>query len=469
LVSNITTANFVIVAPPVLEPDSYSFRLDEPIIIPIKSLIANDASSAPLDAGSIVITGMQGGNTQTIPSSGTPTWIQFGLSTQNCDDERWFEYTISDVDGTPATGSARVTLLILPPDPDCNSNCMVDAQEPDDDGDGIPNDCELVIGPCDVRRSVPGSVLVFPLFDNRVGNVTLATVTNTNTSLANGPGGLPAGTVDVEFVYIGRYGPGNVDLPCLESNFTHRLTPGDTITLYTAAENPNAERGFFYAFANDPQSGIAISWNYLAGELLLLSADSAVGDSIQAVSFRSPGRDRSPTDVDADGIRDLDGIEYDGAPAELFVPRFLGQDPVSELVGFSDRLILIALSGGNQFETIVSFSVFNDNEQPFSSTYQFRCWDDPLLTSISGVFLNEFLLTGTDNAAGEFLGAPPREYGWFKLDGARAFSTQDEIVDPAIYAVLLERIGAHIVSSPPFEFCSQHNGDLVATGIFAED
>ena len=50
-----------------------------------------------------------------------------------------------------------------------------------------------------------GSLLLYPEFDNRMGTVTVVTVTNTDAA---------GSAVDVEFVYIGRYancggGPGS--------------------------------------------------------------------------------------------------------------------------------------------------------------------------------------------------------------------------------------------------------------------
>ena len=48
----------------------------------------------------------------------------------------------------------------------------------------------------DISRRSPGSLLLFPEFDNRNGVATVFTVTNTDAQ---------AGT-DVHFVYLGRYG-----------------------------------------------------------------------------------------------------------------------------------------------------------------------------------------------------------------------------------------------------------------------
>ncbi len=325
-----------------------------------------------------------------------------------------------------------------------------------------------------VARDVPGSLLLFPRFDNRPNNLTLITVTNTNCDFTEEGLQSYAGTVDVEFVYIGRYGPNNIDLPCLETNITRRLTPCDTISVITRFDNPNAERGFLYVFAKDPQTGQAIVWNYLIGQALYIGGgaltDEPSRDALNARVFLGIGREGAPTDVDADGIRDLDGIEYSPAPDEILIPRYLGQDNMEgKGMGpqFRSRLVLVGLSGGSQFTTIVYILGYNDNEVPFSNQYSFRCWDDPELLDISGSFSEQFL-DSSDNAPDEIIGAPSKEAGWIRIDGQQAFSTQDVINDPAIYAVLFERAGPYVVCDLPWELCSQTNGDLFPNGIFAE-
>lgn len=329
-----------------------------------------------------------------------------------------------------------------------------------------------------VGRDVPGSLLLFPRFDNRPNNLTLITVTNTNCDFTQNGLQLFAGTVDVEFVYIGRYGPNNIDLPCLETNITRRLTPCDTISVVTRFDNPNAERGFLYAFAKDPQSGQAIVWNHLIGQALYIGGgaldDEPTRDALNARVFLGIGRQGSPTDDDGDGIRDLDGIEYSPAPDEILIPRYLGQGDSggNQKEGggagdFRSRLVLVGLSGGSQFDTVLYILGYNDNEVPFSTQYTFRCWDDPLLEDISGSFSEQFLDT-TDNAPLEIIGAADKESGWIRIDGQLAFSTQDVIADPAIYAVLFERVGPYVVCDLPWELCSQTNGDLFPNGIFAE-
>jgi len=328
-------------------------------------------------------------------------------------------------------------------------------------------------------RDVPGSLLLFPRFDNRPNRVTLVTVTNTNCDFAQGPGNLFEGTVDVEFVYIGKYGPNNTVLPCLETNITRRLTPCDTITVITRFDNPNHERGFLYVFAKDPQTGQAIVWNHLIGQAMFIGGNSfdedPARDALNARPFLGIGREGSTTDDDGDGIRDLDGIEYSQAPDQILIPRFLGQqeeNDAPDLGGqnnlFRSRLVLVGLSGGSQFDTVIYILGYNDNEVQFSSQYAFRCWDDPRLADISGGFL-ETSLENLGDAPDEILGANDKESGWIKIDGQVAFSNVDVINDPAIYAVLFEQFGPYVVCDLPWELCTQANGDLFPNDIFEEE
>ncbi len=131
--------------------------------------------------------------------------------------------------------------------------------------------------------------------------------------------------------------------------------------------------------------------------------------------------------------------------------------------------VLLGLSGGAVFQTVVDFLIYNDNEEVFSAQRQFQCWERVPLDTISSVFTNEFLKT-TDHALNEPLGATARESGWIHLDGSVAFSTVEQIDDPAIYAVLVERVSRGAGAADlPFECGSQCNGTLWPNGPLGDD
>ena len=312
----------------------------------------------------------------------------------------------------------------------------------------------------------PGSLLLYPEFDNRATTVTVLTVTNTNddfTPSADNPN-VAAGTVRVEFKYIGKYGahiggpsgPGgyNNEINCEEFNREELLTPNDTLTLLTEAHNPQHEQGYVYVFAKNV-AGEKIAFNYLIGNVLTVNGLQSFEYGVNPVAFDGIG-DGTLTDLDGDGHCDLDGVEYGEVADEILIPRFFGQ----RNEGFNSELIFVALSGGAAFTTTVDFLIYNDNEEVFSSEFSFDCWDRVNLLDISGLFAQSFLKQFTNNDPQELLGTNGMiETGWMRIDGAIADSTVTSIDDPAFYAVLLEKVGENRGASDlPFEQGLQSNG-----------
>jgi hypothetical protein len=306
----------------------------------------------------------------------------------------------------------------------------------------------------------PGSLLLFPEFDNRDGDISILTITNTDCTGAAG-----GSDVDVEFVYIDKD-------DCGENNKKVTLTPCDTLTLLTNIHNPNHDQGYVYAFAKDVD-GNPIVWNHLIGSLLIVSGLESFDYGINPVVFKGIGSasgviqsDGRPTDIDGDGNRDLDGKEYEPAPNTITIPRFLGQD-LPGAGSIRSQMILIALTGGVQFETGICLEVFNDNEEQFSRTYSFTCWEKPYLMDIDAAFGNQFLKT-TNHDPLEIIGAPMRESGWICIQGCIATSGVEDIEDPAIYAVLVERVGSWGVADLPFECGNRFNGSLLPNSQFGD-
>ncbi len=298
----------------------------------------------------------------------------------------------------------------------------------------------------------PGSLLLFPIFDNTRGGAFALTVTNTNADTTQ-VGQLLAGTVDVEFVYVNGY-------DCLEFNRTRRLTPNDTITVLTIVDNPNMNKGYVYVFAKSPTSGAAIKWDFLEGDSAVLgAANLLVGDLPPVVYKAGAGLAHgAPTDVDGDGLRDLNGTEYATSADELHIPRF---------VAFHDsNLILIALTGGKGWNTIVNFLAYNDNEEVFSGQVQFSCWERRLLRDISGVFTNTFLQSTNHNLS-ESIPVPGGsvETGWIRMWGNLAYSSAAQVSRPAFLAV---RVDDSAFVSLPYGIGSNAKGDLIVNGPFPD-
>ena len=296
-------------------------------------------------------------------------------------------------------------------------------------------------------RNDPGSLLVFPEVDGRPGRMTFLTVTNTN-------GDPQDGTVSVHF--------NDVDgETCLKHDALEVLTPYDTVTVISGAHAPSTQRGFCFAYAR--AGAAAVDFDHLTGQVMILDGLLASEYSLNALVFQGLTGAGNPTDVDGDGIRDLNGVEYQAAPDQIAIPRFLGQYPPGMNVGFGEDLVLIGLTG-TKFTTSVDFLVFNDNEEVFSASYTFDCWERVPLTQISGVFQNSFLANFTNHDPGEILGMPNFEAGWMLLDGGVASSTTTSVSDPAFLAVLIER--ERLSSADlPYTIGEQTNGDLLPTNL----
>jgi hypothetical protein len=295
----------------------------------------------------------------------------------------------------------------------------------------------------------PGSLLVFPEFDSTPGHKTLLTLTNVHADISGAP-------VRVEIVFVNGTGP--VPTLCIETNTTVLLTPNDTVTFLVSALDPSAQRGYAYAFAKDAQ-GRAMSFNWIIGDDLLLDGVGNLDYSVEPYSFRAIPSLGLPTDLDQDGIRDLNGIEYEMAPAKIYVPRFLGQGP------YTSELVLINLTGGAQFTATLDFLVYNDNEEVFSRNFSFRCWSKTPLATISSLFTQSFLAGFTNHNLGEVIGNPQIETGWFEIDGASASSSTTQILDPAFLGFLVERTGPRAGAELSFETGKQGNGDLLPLGL----
>jgi hypothetical protein len=315
----------------------------------------------------------------------------------------------------------------------------------------------------------PGSLLVFPNFDNTRGELTLLTVTNTNFDPV-------AGATDVEFVYING-------LDCQEFNRVRTLTPNDEISVLTKFDNPNMVKGYCYVFARNHTTGHAVSFNFLIGtELVFTNGAGAQGSNgnligiyeVNPWTFKAIPPQGSDTDLahgttPPNGLRDLDNVEYQAAPNQLLFPRFLGQDGPLHV---AEDLVLINLTGGQQFIATISLLIYNDNEEVFSAQFQFQCWIRVHLSDVSAVFNNSFLLTTNQNP-NEVQGPPPgafNETGWYQIDGLSASSNAAQFADPAILASQIEGmtgpIGSIGGSILPYTRGTQTNGSLLSHSLF---
>ncbi len=341
--------------------------------------------------------------------------------------------------------------------PSCSPNGVPDECEPaaDCDGDGIPDACEILAGARDNYGLNPGSCS-----PNGVPDVCEPAPDCDSDGIPDACEIL-VGAPDCNENGVPDICDGGCDLDCVDFDRFENLTPNDTFTAITNFHNPQTQQGYVYAFAVNG-ADVPVAFDWLVGQIIVIDGVDTFDYGVNALDFRAAVAQGALTDIDGDGVRDLNGSEYERAPGELLVPRFLGQR-IGEL---PSKLILIGLSGGTNFDTNVDFQIFNDNEEGFSAEHIFRCWDKVELLQISGAFNNSFLKNSTNDAPGESIG--PYEYGWFRMQGGNASSASFSIQDPAIYGVYLERIRSITTAELPFERCTR-SGHLLPQSDFGDN
>ena len=92
----------------------------------------------------------------------------------------------------------------------------------------------------------------------------------------------------------------------------------------TRAHQGGTNRGYVYAYACDT-AGNPISFNFLIGNEIVFDGIDALDYGMNAFSWRAIPPTRQLTDLDSDGIRDLNSYEYEPSPDVILIPRFLGQ------------------------------------------------------------------------------------------------------------------------------------------------
>lgn len=284
----------------------------------------------------------------------------------------------------------------------------------------------------------PGSLLIYPVHHSGGGLFTVITVTNT--SLMPASVGTLGGTTNAHFYYTNVV-PDPADpfrpLNCTVFDRVEPLTPADTLTVLTECHNLGfglqRQMGYLAVVAEDPtQFETAWSHNYLIGSSLVLSA-TGFAYRLEALTFQSPAPHGAATDVDADGRRDFDGVEYEMLPDRLYLDSFLAEaDP---------QLALLNLTGDLADVHMVLFSVWNDYEMPLSATVSFHCWFETRLARINTLF-DPVFLAGMPNDPEEVDtncdGVDDLTSGWFLLQslGVRTPGGQLIAADGALLGAL---------------------------------
>jgi hypothetical protein len=288
----------------------------------------------------------------------------------------------------------------------------------------------------------PGSVLVYPYqrsalqleSPDQEGAEGLAGVPVFNVVSVTNTNRQGAGSTDVHFEYVNV---GASISPFLFANCTiadrvETLTPADTLSVLTSCHNSASfAEGYLVVSAMDPsQIDTYWSFNHLIGSSQIISAMGGMY-ALNAIPFTAEGLEGDNTDLNNNGARDFDGIEYERVADELYIDSFIGTIP--------GELILISLTGGN-YLTNVKFIIFNDDEFQLSGEYWFACWTRTPLNEISGFFTQLGLKTTVTDAREldtNCDGVGETETGWAIVRPMTSLSiTSANITNPAVLGAL---------------------------------
>lgn len=273
------------------------------------------------------------------------------------------------------------------------------------------------------------SVLVYPYQHSQLGNPAVFNVISvTNIATA----GDCTTNVHFEYVNVGPSPSPFTFADCSISDRVETLTPADTLSVMTSCHN-GAQNGLGYLVvsAMDPnQLDTYWSFNYLIGSEQIVSPAGGIY-ALRPWDFCALVPDKTDTDLDGDGSRDFDGLEYDPIADELYLDTFAGSNP--------GELVLLSFLGGEYLNQI-DFVIFNDDEFQLSAQFEFACWTRVPLGDISGFFTTPGLLsTPTDPTQLDLTcnGLKDEYTGWAIIRPKRAISiTSDNIDDPAILGAI---------------------------------
>ncbi len=303
--------------------------------------------------------------------------------------------------------------------------------------------CLLALPAARAQGPCPGSLLLFPEYDTQ--GLSLLTVTNTSLDVTTG-------AVSTRWVYVNAN-------DCSGTAFDVLLAPGDTYSVAAGALFPAHQRGYAYVYATHPSTGQAIAFNHLIGASLRIEPVPSGTYEIQPLPFRAVSAPTgAQTDFNNDGQPNLDGVEYEGVPDQVVIPRFLGQGAYVQ----SD-LVMLSLTGRSPQPIDAFCTIYNDNEETFTQSVTFQCWDRRPLAAVSGFFTKAFLV-GTNDAPGE-IALLDEESGWARFEGLVTGTEPD----PAVLAFLIDRVqgsgvGGRPAAVPGFGRGVQFNGRLAPPG-----
>lgn len=236
----------------------------------------------------------------------------------------------------------------------------------------------------------PGSCLVFPLFDIREGYDTHLRITNTSKT----------DSVRVQFNY--NCGGTKEDQFCDALDRHEAITPYGTLVLHVPDHNPPCNEGYVLVCAENANHE-AISFDHLIGSYHIKFEESGSVEASPAIAIQSLKEEGAVLGADDKlqfGTTAGDDPDYKALPSHLFNDFQAIIPPFDDDPGRHTELILLTLdtvAGGHNPVTDVDIKFWNEREVPFSTSWQFVCWDRVPLERIDFNFFADNL--GTEYGA----------------------------------------------------------------------
>lgn len=281
-----------------------------------------------------------------------------------------------------------------------------------------------VLCPCVLAsRGNPGSCLLFPYVNTSAGNLTIITITNVQLD-----------SIWLRFVWVDSE-------QCTPEDHWFSLTGEDTVTFLCSVFQGKSFEGFLYVYVVDGEGSemerTDIETNVLVGQEFIISSwdNGATGCfSINPIIIQA-------IDPVSDGKLYLDGTEFSAAPRTLYFPRFFGQPDQGQVEMLKSKMVLINVTGGMFYTASADIHVYNDNENCFSTDYDFDCFEYEDLRLVSPATTADFLLS-TSHAMNEPVGLTGIiEAGWLTIKSDFSMYHSFLIEHACLYGVLIESLG----------------------------
>jgi len=249
------------------------------------------------------------------------------------------------------------------------------------------------------QDNIPGSFLVFPLFDISSGHNTTIRITDVSGGNLSGPGENGPFSVRVHIDVICKKARGSSDKSCDQNNNDTVLTFHETVEFEVRdlVRDPSptgacAFGGYIIAFAEDPLSSNpqAIAYNNLIGSYHVANSSDLDSDNASyggnAIAFQAnapsmPGSPPTPIGTTVGVNGDFIQLSFGLATSNDYVafPRYLVSTFQATSSDAKTEIVLLTFPDGvpnaDAKETDVSIQYWNENEHNFSASDKLWCWD----------------------------------------------------------------------------------------------